>query len=167
MAQPNFTAPLDLTKVLGARLRAASDGWHVVFPLGGGTHRLWLPTEPNERIPYGVKLPLDEHFEARTRAAERLWRALNARPLGPFPGSLTPQQRARLAMALRALDGHLEGASYRAIAEVLFGAARIAGRAWKTQDLRSQTIRLVQLGLRLMHGGYRELLRPRHRKRRR
>ncbi|WP_315745047.1 MULTISPECIES: DUF2285 domain-containing protein [unclassified Bradyrhizobium] len=164
-AQPNFTAPLDLTELLGDRLRAASDGWHVVLPLGGGTHRLWLPDEPVKRVTYSVKLPLDEDFEARARAAQRLWRALNNRPLGPSPDGLTLQQRARLATALRALDGHLEGASYRTIAEVLFGSARIPARAWKTHDLRSRTIRLVQLGLRLMRGGYRDLLRPRHRKR--
>ncbi|WP_316162564.1 DUF2285 domain-containing protein [Bradyrhizobium sp. SZCCHNRI20481] len=167
-AQPNLTASsLDLAGLSGDRLRAASDGWHVVLPLGGGTHRLWLPTRPGKRVTYSVKLPLDEHFEARARAAQRLWRALNGRPLGPTLDGLAPRQRGRLAMALRALDGHLEGASYRTIAGVLFGPARIPSRAWKTDDLRSRTIRLVQLGLRLMRGGYRELLRPRHRKRRR
>lgn len=146
-------------------MRAALDGWHVVLPLGGATHRLWLPTEPGKRVTYQVKLPLDEDFETRSRAAQRLWRALNNRSLGPTLDGLTPQQRARLALALRALDGHLEGASYRTIAEVLFGPARAPGRTWKTHDLRSRTIRLVQLGLRMMRGGYRDLLRPRRRAR--
>jgi hypothetical protein len=122
-----------------------------------------LPTEPVKRITYSVKLPLDEHFEARARAAQRLWRALNDKSLGPTLDGLTPPQRARLALALRALDGHLEGASYRTIAEVMFGPARVPGRTWKTHDLRSRTIRLVQLGLRMMRGGYRDLLRPRRR----
>lgn len=53
----------------------------------------------------------------------------------------------------------MDGASYRAIAELLFGADCIPERAWKTNDLRSRTIRLVQSGLALMRGGYRELLR--------
>jgi hypothetical protein len=162
-AQPTLTASLDLTGLSGDRLRAASDGWYVVLPLGGATHRLWLPAEPVKCVTYRIKLPLDEDFEARARAAQRLWRAVNNRPLGPTLDGLTPQQRARLAMALRALDGHLAGASYRTIAEVLFGAARIPERAWKTHDLRSRTIRLVQLGLRMMRGGYRDLLRPRRR----
>ena len=64
-------------------------------------------------------------------------------------------------MVLRALDGRNENKSYRAIAEGLFGKKRIPDRAWKTHDLRNRTIRLVQSGLALMRGGYRELLRPR------
>ena len=95
----------------------------------------------------------------------RLWRAVNDRPQGPASHGLTPRQRARLLLALRALDGHLEGASYRTIAEVLFGPARIPDRAWKTHDLRSRTIRLVQLGVRMMRGGYRDLLRLRRKPR--
>jgi hypothetical protein len=163
IAQPTLTASLDLTGLSDGRLRAASDGWYVVLPLGGATHRLWLPAEPVKRVTYCVKLPLDGDFEVRVRAAQRLWRAVNNRPLGPAVDGLTLQQRARLAMALRALDGHLEGASYRTIAEVLFGRTRMPDRAWKTHDLRSRTIRLVQLGLRMMRGGYRDLLRPHRR----
>ena len=53
----------------------------------------------------------------------------------------------------------IEGNSYRAIAEGLFGAKRIPERAWKTHDLRNRTIRLVQSGFALMRGGYRALLR--------
>jgi len=43
-------------------------------------------------------------------------------------------------------------------------ARHIPERAWKTHDLRNRTIRLVQTGLALMRGGYRELLRPSRRK---
>lgn len=67
-------------------------------------------------------------------------------------------------MALRALDGRLAGATYREIAQVLFSPKRIPERAWKTHDLRNQTIRLVQNGFALMRGGYRALLRPSSRK---
>jgi hypothetical protein len=77
---------------------------------------------------------------------------------------LSAQRRERLAFALRALDGHIDGASYRVIAEVLFGRKRIPESAWKTHELRSRTIRLVQAGLALMRGGYRALLRPPSRK---
>jgi hypothetical protein len=154
-----------LTEFSGDRLRAASDGWYVVLPLGGATHRLWLPAEPVKPVTYRVNLPFDEEFEARNRAAQRLWRAVNNRPLGPASGGLTLRQRARLVMALRALDGRLEGASYRTIAGVLFGLARIPDRGWKTHDLRSRTVRLVELGLRMMRGGYRDLLRLRRKRR--
>ena len=84
---------------------------------------------------------------------------LNRRSAGPAFHELSPQKRQRLALALRALDGRIEGNSYRAIAEGLFGTKRIPERAWKTHDLRNRTIRLVQTGFDLMRGGYRQLLR--------
>ena len=57
----------------------------------------------------------------------------------------------------------MKASTYRAIAEGLFGKKRIPDRAWKTHDLRNRTIRLVQSGLALMRGGYRELLRSKRR----
>ena len=60
---------------------------------------------------------------------------------------------------MRALDGRIEGNSYRVIAESLFGATRMPERGWKTHDLRNRTIRLVQTGTLLMRGGYLALLR--------
>lgn len=79
-------------------------------------------------------------------------------------GSTLPVQRhRRLTLSLRALDGHLAGASYRAIATVLFGAVRVAAESWKTASVRDRTIRLVRGGIQLMRRGYRALLRGRHR----
>jgi hypothetical protein len=76
------------------------------------------------------------------------------------PERLTTQRRQRLVLTLRALDGRLAHASYRIIAQSLFGRARIpAGAAWKTHDLRDRTIRLGRNGLKLMRGGYLDLLR--------
>src|SRR5262249_1112905 len=78
---------------------------------------------------------------------------------GREPLSLTRQRRDRLVLMLRALDGHLCDASYREIAEGLFGAARVEREAWKTSSLRDRTIRLVKSGVSLMRAGYRRLLR--------
>jgi hypothetical protein len=64
-------------------------------------------------------------------------------------------------LMLRALDGQLADASYREIAEVLFGARRLEHEPWKTSSLRDTTIRLVRGGLALMRAGYRKLLRGR------
>jgi hypothetical protein len=97
-------------------------------------------------------------------AARRLWRALNGKAPGPPFHILSSQRRQRLALALRALDARMDGNTYRAIADVLFGATRIPERAWKTHDLRNRTIRLVQSGFALMRGGYRDLLRQSRRK---
>jgi hypothetical protein len=113
-----------------------------------------------------VVIPLDPDFASRTDAALHLWRRLLKHSHGRVANRLSPQRRQRLVLALRALDGHLVGESYRVIAEVLFGPARIpTGRSWKTHDLRDRTIRLVRTGLDLMRGGYIDLLRSPRRQR--
>jgi hypothetical protein len=113
---------------------------------------------------YAAELPLDNDFEIRVHATRRFWRVLNGRPAGPAFHEPPPQCRQRLALAVRALDGRIEGNSYRAIAEGLFGAKHIPEWAWKAHDLRNRTIRLVQSGFALMRGGYREPRRQSRRK---
>lgn len=106
-----------------------------------------------------VLLPLDEHFQTRVAAALRVWRVLTGRRPGPDPQALTPQRRSRLLLALRALDGRLAHASYRQLAEGLFGPLPLRGDAdWNSHDLRDRTIRLARLGVELSRGGYRHLL---------
>jgi hypothetical protein len=104
-------------------------------------------------------LPLDEHFAIRAAAALRVWRALMGRKPGPDPQMLTAQRRNRLVLALRALDARRAHASYRQVAEGLFGPLRLRGDAdWNSHDARDRTIRLARLGLELSRGGYRRLL---------
>ncbi|MBP1299823.1 DUF2285 domain-containing protein [Bradyrhizobium elkanii] len=129
------------------------------MPLGGIKHRLWLRELPPRGSTVAIELPLDRNFDIRVRAAHRFWLALERRPLGPPPLALSILARRRLILAMRAADGWLEGNSYRNIALGLFGTLRIPDRGWKTHDLRSRTIRLVKMGLRLIRGGYRALLR--------
>lgn len=150
---------LDFSKLAGNELRQASDGWHAIVALGGAKHRLWLTELPPSASSVAVDLPLDRNFEVRLRAAHRFWLALERRPIGPPALTLPILTRRRLILALRAIDGSLEGNSYREIAQGLFGKHRIPDRGWKTDALRSQTIRLVRTGLHLMRGGYRALLR--------
>lgn len=66
----------------------------------------------------------------------------------------------RLALILRALDGHLAGASHRQIATALWGERRVA-EEWSDprRNLRDQVRRAVHRGCRLMTGGYRRFLR--------
>jgi hypothetical protein len=155
---------LSLTEISAGEIRQASDGWHVLLRIRGLEHRLWLKGPPIAGLAYAAELPFDENFEIRGYAARRLWRVLNGRAAGPAFHELSPQRRERLALSLRALDGRIEGNSYRVIAEGLFGAKRIPERAWKTHDLRNRTIRLVQTGFALMRGRYRELLRQARRR---
>jgi len=65
----------------------------------------------------------------------------------------------RLHQALIALDGSLAGASYRTIADMIFGEARVNGE-WNAASrfLKDRVRRLVGKGHELMNGGYRELL---------
>ena len=105
-----------------------------------------------------VVLPLDQLFDIRAAAALRLWHGLIGRPPRHDPAELPATRRDRLVLALRALDGRLERATYRDIAEILFGSGRMPERGWKTHDLRDRTVRLARLGFSLMKGGYRRLL---------
>lgn len=145
-------------------LRRARDGWHAILPLGGAIHRLWLPEIPAKAASLIIELPLDNSFSVRLQTANRFKLALEKRPIGPAPLLITTQRRQRLILSARALDGWLQGNSYRQIADELFGSERTPWRSWKSHDLRSRTIRLVRSGLALMRGGYRALLRPPFRK---
>ena len=151
---------LDLTT---GQMRRAVDGWHAVLRIGSVDHRIWSKEPPLLGASYAAELPFDGDLEVRAYAARRLWRAMNGRAPGPAIHQLSKQRRERLGAAIRALDAHSVGSSYRTIAETLFGKKRIPDRAWKTHDLRNRTIRLVQGGLALMRGGYRKLLRPERR----
>ena len=151
---------LDLNNLETGQLRQGPDGWHAVLHLNGVEHRVWLKEAPVVAVSYAVELPLDRDFEFRADAGRRLWRGLNGRPQGEPLHALSANRRRRLALALRALDARMDGATYREIAEVLFPAERISERDWRTHDLRNRIIRLVRTGFALMHGGYRALLRP-------
>ncbi|WP_456744910.1 DUF2285 domain-containing protein [Bradyrhizobium sp. USDA 4354] len=149
---------LDFDNLPGGELRRAPDGWHAIVPLGGTKHRLWLREFPASGYAVVVDLPLDGDFEIRLGAARQFWKALQRRALGEPPLALPALRRRRLILALRAMDGWQQGNSYRQIAQGLFGSNRIAERAWKTDDLRSRTIRLVKLGQRLLRLRWRALL---------
>ena len=64
-------------------------------------------------------LPLDALFEERIDTARRLYRLLVKGRASP--STFTAYRHRRLRLALRALDGTLDGADYRAVAAVLFG----------------------------------------------
>ena len=103
----------------------------------------------------GILLPLDDDWSIRMAAAERLRSWLTERAAVPL---LTAQQHERLKRALRTLDGRRDGASYREIATVLFGAHRVADEPWKTSSLKAQVARLARHGRMLTERGYRSLL---------
>ena len=155
---------LDLCNLGDGQLRQGPDGWHAVMHLHGVEHRIWIKEAPIIAATYFVELPLDRDFEFRVDAGRRLWRGLSGRQQGTPLHALSAYRRRRLALALRALDARTDGATYREIAKVLLPAHRITEPDWRTHDVRNRIIRLVKTGFALMQGGYRNLLRPTHRK---
>ena len=135
----------------------SEDGPERLIERNGNLFRLHILEDTGEQVPC-VVLPLDKVFEIRASAALRLWRGLTGRSVGRDGAMLPAPRRDRLALALRALDGRLDKASYRDIAEALFGAGRVPERGWKTHDLRDRTVRLARLGHAMAQGGYRRLM---------
>jgi hypothetical protein len=140
--------------------RRAADGDYWLIDEHHGRLPVVLIRGAGATTPAAVVIPLDLDFAARANAALRLWRIVTGQPRGRLPDRMTRQRRHRLVLTLRALDGRLAGESYRVIAQSLFGRTRIpAGAGWKTHELRDRTIRLARAGLKLMQGGYLDLLR--------
>jgi hypothetical protein len=142
--------------------RIGSDGLSIIHSHGPGAVHLLLAAEASSASPLVALVSLGADGLDRIEAVSRLWRAVNGRRV-TADARLTRQQRRRLRRMLQAVDGHHEGASYREIAEAIFGSARVAEAPWKTSALRDATIDLVKDGLALIAGGYRSLLRRRRR----
>jgi hypothetical protein len=161
-----FSASRSLDSLTPIFRRHASDGEHWVVSDGEGRFALLLMGGVEIDTPVASVSPFDTNFVARADPALRLWRLLTGERAIRSADPLTQLQRQQLVFALRALDAHLAAATYREIAKVLFGEARVpTGSPWKTHDLRGRTIRLVRAGLRLMRGGYLDLLRHTRRRR--
>jgi hypothetical protein len=149
--------PIKLTPDFSCR---SADGEHWLIDRGGDPLPVALIDGADASQPAAVVIPLDDSFPTRIEAVRRLFDTMANDFPGRISDSLTAQQRSRLGLILRALDGCLVGCSYREIAEVLFGPNSVpAGRAWTNHDLRSRTIRLCRRGLDLVNGGYLNLLR--------
>jgi hypothetical protein len=154
---PDLALPKPQTSSLSLEPALVEEGPERLIERRGSVFRLHILEDVGEQVAC-VVLPLDQMFDIRAAAALRLWRSLTGRSPGHDPTMLPSARRDRLALALRALDGRLGKASYRDIAEALFGTGRVPERGWKTHDLRDRTVRIVRLGHAMMQGGYRRLL---------
>ncbi len=115
---------------------------------------------PDDGTPIAAIVPLDAHTPVRLDAVRRLWRRLTGRADAAPVLPITTQQRRRLILMLRALDGWRERTSYRDLAATLLDAdvQRQGRRDWLLSSSRAQIIRIVRDGIRRMEGGYRDLL---------
>ena len=157
-APPGFSAAPNLAGLAPAEQHVASDGTYLIVRHETGRITAVMVGGATAATPLAALIPLDASFAARSAAALRLWRMLSQGELQRAPDPLTRQRRQRLRLALRALDGRLANATYRELAQGLFGGPQDSDH-WKTHELRDQTIRLVRIGFDLMRGGYRALLR--------
>jgi hypothetical protein len=107
-------------------------------------------------------VPLDADALGRVEALTRFCCAQQKRAIPPDT-RLTAQQRRRLRLMIQATDGRSNGATYREIAQILYGVLRVADMPWKTSPLRDSAIALVRDGLAMVGGGYHQLLRHRRR----
>jgi hypothetical protein len=139
-------------------IREHPGGMHLLLRDGRQRHQLWIRGRPALGAPLSVLLPYDDMTPHRAEAVLRFWRHMRTGKWTDEP-NLTKQRLQRLCTCLRATDAWLDGASYRAIATALFGSRRVEREVWRTASLRDTTIRLVRDGLRLMRGGYLDLLR--------
>ncbi|MBA4208408.1 MAG: hypothetical protein C0454_02645 [Parvibaculum sp.] len=142
--------------------RPADDGLHLRFRASSlDSQLLVLDAAPRDGLLAAV-VPLDADGLDRIRELERLWRVLHGRAL-PRDRAVSLQKRRDLRLMLRTVDGRGEGATLREIAEVFFGAGRVASDPWKSSSLRDKMNRLFREGQAMIAGGYRKLLRPRRR----
>jgi hypothetical protein len=161
-APEGFPHAMSLDKAILATALAQSEdagGIHIRLP---GDHQLWiLDKRPDQ--PQAVVIPLDDDLPLRAASAVRLRRLITEDKDGPPPRShvLTAQQRKRLILMLRSLEGHLSKASYREIASALLDPRVAREKAWKTHPIRAQTIRLVNDAMKMVNRGYLKLLRGR------
>lgn len=140
--------------------RPDEQGVHFLLEAGSQTIRLVRLAGVPADSPLAALLPLDADGPDRIEALDRLLRALQGRAV-PADRRLTPQQKRRHRFMLQATDGHVNGASYRQIADVIYGVERIRGEHWKTSALRDSVIGLIEGGLAMIAGDYRQLLRHR------
>lgn len=138
--------------------RPDEHGRHFIVRGADGDHRVWAPIDLEVGDPITVTIALSDDAPIQAEAALRFWRRIGQGRAGGARRALDLRTQ-RTRTSLRALDARQAGASYRDLAQALFGPDRVEASDWKTCSLRDTTIRLVRCGLALMKGDYRRLMR--------
>jgi hypothetical protein len=108
-------------------------------------------------------VPLDITGFDRVEAVVRLLSALHGRVVPPDT-RLTRQQRARARRMLQAFDGARAGATQLEIAQVIFQIGTVSRDEWQMSSARHAVMALLRDARAMIAGGYRKLLRHRHRR---
>lgn len=154
---------IDVDHIGPVLIRADTEhGRHLVLDDSEGAHRVSFLDRALEDGG-AFLIPFDRDFSARLHAVQRFQRKLSGQRSGPPLRSLrlSPPQRMRLALQIRALDAIEDNATRREIAAALIDpdARTIPGIEWKNSALRKQVIRLIASAQLHMNGGYLALLR--------
>lgn len=113
-------------------------------------------------VPLAAIVPLGITGFDRLEAVGRLLAALHCRVVPPDT-RLTRQQRARARRMLQAFDGTRDGATQQEIAQVIFRIGSISRDEWQMSSARHAVMSLLRDARAMIAGGYRKLLRHRHR----
>lgn len=114
-------------------------------------------------VPLAAIVPLGVTGFDRLEAVGRLLAALHGRVVPPDT-RLTRQQRTRARRMLQAFDGARDGATQQEIAQVIFRIGNISRDEWQTSSARHAVMSLLRDARTMIAGGYRKLLRHRHRR---
>lgn len=136
--------------------KEGEDGLHALLRTAASTHRLWMPQPLERGDPMACVVPTGGEAGCAVAAAMQFLRHLAGHVGRSELRARVLDQRAQLSLV--ALDERRAGASYRAVAERLFGVVRVAAEDWRTSALRDSTIRLVRTGERLAQGHHLELV---------
>lgn len=146
---------------VSARLETAH-GEYVQAVDTTGPHRLWRIND-GAAAADAFLVPFDDNFSARLRSLQRLHQRLTGSSSSTLlaASQLSPAQRGRLTLFVRALDGKQAGASHREIAAVLLDrqATSIPAIEWTNAPLRKRINRIIQSAQVMVKGGYLKLLR--------
>ena len=161
-ATPDEFDPKESMDIPISAARKSARTLQVVSVVGDLTFNVIYASGSKPGDPCAALIPIDRQCLSRIETLIRLWRALQGRSVPPDT-RMTLQQRRRIKLIIQAIDGHADNATYRQIAEVIYGASRVASDAWKTSSLRDSTIALVRDGKVMVASEYRQLLRHRRR----
>lgn len=142
-------------------VREGSGREHVRLSRGGDKVQLAVSGASLLDAPYLLtELAIPDTIARPRLAAIAAFNRLSEGRFNAGPARSEAPPLPRLALVLRALDGHLAGASHQQIAIALFGGRRVES-AWRDPGgyIRDRVRRAISRGRHMMTSGYRELLR--------
>jgi hypothetical protein len=152
LGEPATHQQFDLWKIAARRaLEHRGDSLRLDIDHGHRAIHVELPSAICHGDRIGFVIPCGKHFRQGMRAAAQANAALIGKPSALGCAWRPPPQQLVLMRSLIALDAHLAGASYRQIAEAVFGGRTVRERWGSDPTLKEQTRYLVRKARSLMN----------------